>query len=229
MSWLPVAPFVILILAAIGIVVVLEIAGCLVDTRPSAQDGQATAPTDDAPGGAKSNAGNQQPVTDAESGQLPSSESGVGDPRDTNAEPRTSGAPATVDQSKPAADSPEAPDHFTEPEPSDDARDASTASEPNVVNGAPPDVETPGTKEEDERNAHPLIVEITKEGYNVWAELKAALDEGAYRDVLRTMRLTPTDMPLGLLPDPTDESLFIPFTSLLAVATQDHPQLQAAI
>jgi outer membrane protein assembly factor BamB len=227
MSWLPAAFFGFLILAAIGVALTLRIVGFFSETSPPVEEGEGPVDTAVAaePAEPAAVAGEgQQTTADAASGQLPQTDPAPDDPEDNTSEPKSTAAAATTADPRPTVEPGPKPDPPSEPGVNDDTRDTTDTPEPDGRADDPRGADTSAT-EDDEDNAHPLIVDITKEGYNVWAELKAALDEGAYGDVLRTMRLTPADTPLGLLPDPTDESLFIPFKSLLAVATQDHPQL----
>jgi len=223
MSWLPVAFVGFLILAAMGVVLMLPVIDSLFGGPPPVDEVEAGIPTEVVPEPAETSGAEQTSAGGGDVELPPSSDSAAGGPQDDDGESAAAGDAATIDNPHATLDPGDKPDPASNPDVNEQPRDTTDSPEPDTVTDDPLSAETATT--EGDEDAHPLIVGITREGYNVWAELKAALDEGAYGDVLRTMRLTPTDTPLGLLPDPTDESLYIPFKSLLAVATQDHPQL----
>ncbi len=72
---------------------------------------------------------------------------------------------------------------------------------------------------------HPLRIELNKEGYNLWVELTLALEERAWTDVLQTLREIPPTTSLGLWPDTIDRDLLVPYSTAIALAMKDHPDL----
>jgi len=74
-------------------------------------------------------------------------------------------------------------------------------------------------------HSHPLAAELDKQGFNIWTELKGALEEEAYGDVVRFIRLTPPSVDLGLLPDLRDGQLLVPYGTMIRLAMNDHPEL----
>ncbi len=73
---------------------------------------------------------------------------------------------------------------------------------------------------------HPLIVELSKEGYNVLAEFRAALDARAYRDACQIISTSTENGMLGLLPDERDPDLMVSLPGAVALAMRDHPGLR---
>lgn len=70
---------------------------------------------------------------------------------------------------------------------------------------------------------HPLIPVLNKEGYNVRAELQAALTGQTYEDACRiVMSIAPHEGP-GLLPDVEDRELFVSMPTAIASARNSHP------
>ncbi|MBW3539472.1 MAG: PQQ-binding-like beta-propeller repeat protein [Planctomycetes bacterium] len=99
----------------------------------------------------------------------------------------------------------------------------------------------------DRRQQHPLISQLSKEGYNVMAEFEAALRGEAWEDACRIIAsaatagsvppLTANSPPLtkggpggvGLLPDSRDPSLLVSLPRAVALAMRDHPPLREAM
>lgn len=73
---------------------------------------------------------------------------------------------------------------------------------------------------------HPLIEELSKEGYNILAEFHAALQGKAYRDACNIISATNATRGLGLLPDADDPQLLVSLTGAIDLAMHDHPELQ---
>ena len=74
--------------------------------------------------------------------------------------------------------------------------------------------------------AHPLVVELSKEGYNVLAEFRAALEARAYRDACQIISSSAENGMLGLLPDDRDPDLIVSLPGAVALAMRDHPGLR---
>lgn len=73
---------------------------------------------------------------------------------------------------------------------------------------------------------HPLTLQLSKEGYNLMAELQAALTSRAYEDAGRIISTAADTESPGLLPDPRDRNLFVSLPIFLATAMQDHPEFR---
>ncbi len=229
MSWLPMVALALCILAPAVIALLLPVfwffsSGPRTPVAPppnSTATSAADEPLDDGitpPDVADSQSPTVTP-SDADSARIKADNSADADPRENPSE---------------AAEKPVSPPRDETPAPPVTDPPTATADDPSDDAVVPDDpVESVDAADADDHSlfvvtddkSHPLLVEMNKEGYNVWAELKVALDEGAYGDVLRMMRLTPPGSHLGLLPDPSDEHLFVPFNSLIAIATREHPQL----
>ena len=65
---------------------------------------------------------------------------------------------------------------------------------------------------------HPLVVELSKEGYNVLAEFRAALEARAYRDACQIISAASENGTLGLLPDDRDPDLMVSLPGAVALA-----------
>ena len=76
---------------------------------------------------------------------------------------------------------------------------------------------------------HPLLVELSKEGYNVLAEFRAALDGRAYRDACQIISTSTENGMLGLLPDAHDPDLLVSLPGAVSLAMRDHPGLRTTM
>lgn len=76
---------------------------------------------------------------------------------------------------------------------------------------------------------HPLVVELSKEGYNTLAELEAALAEDSFGDACQIILSARPELVLGLLPDARDPNLLLSFPQAVAAAMQDHPGLRSTM
>ena len=76
---------------------------------------------------------------------------------------------------------------------------------------------------------HPLIETLSKEGYNVLAELNAALSGHAYKDACQIVTSAQITTVSGLLPSQSDSRLSISLPQAIAMAMEDHPQFQKAL
>ncbi len=76
---------------------------------------------------------------------------------------------------------------------------------------------------------HPLLVELSKEGYNVLAEFRAALDGHAYRDACQIISTSAENGMLGMLPDARDPELLVSLPGAVALAMRDHPGLRTTM
>ncbi len=76
---------------------------------------------------------------------------------------------------------------------------------------------------------HPLLVELSKEGYNVLAEFRAALDGHAYRDACQIISTSTENGMLGLLPDARDPELLVSLPGAVSLAMRDHPGLRTTM
>jgi outer membrane protein assembly factor BamB len=80
---------------------------------------------------------------------------------------------------------------------------------------------------------HPLIVELSKEAYNVLAELEAALEGKAYRDACQIISTAGNQGGAaggsGLLPDTRDADLLLSFPNAVRKAMREHPALSTAM
>ncbi len=83
-------------------------------------------------------------------------------------------------------------------------------------------------REIERRNAsrHPLIEEISKDGFNLIAEFEASLAGEAYEDACQTAMTADPQAALGLLPWAKDSQLSLTFPTAVAVAMQTHPGLR---
>ena len=76
---------------------------------------------------------------------------------------------------------------------------------------------------------HPLVAEMSKEGYNVLAELEAALAGKGYRDACQIISTAAADGGPGLLPDSLDSRRLLSFPLAVSLAMREHPQLSATM
>jgi len=76
---------------------------------------------------------------------------------------------------------------------------------------------------------HPLLVDLSKEGYNVLAELRAALDGRSYRDACQIISTSAENGLLGLLPDSRDSELLVSLPGAVALAMRDHAGLRTTM
>ena len=73
---------------------------------------------------------------------------------------------------------------------------------------------------------HPLIEEMSKEGYNVLAEFDAALAAEAFRDAGQVISTVAGKTDFGLMPDPRDKQLSLSLAGAVALAMREHPELK---
>ena len=73
---------------------------------------------------------------------------------------------------------------------------------------------------------HPLIEQLSKEGYNVLAEFEAALSGDSYKDACQIVAAASASGALGLLPDARDRRLLVSLSRAVSLAMREHPQLQ---
>ncbi len=76
---------------------------------------------------------------------------------------------------------------------------------------------------------HPLVVELSKEGFNVLAELRGAVEARAYRDACQIISAASENGMLGLLPDDRDPDLIVSLPGAVALAMRDHPGLRTTM
>jgi outer membrane protein assembly factor BamB len=76
---------------------------------------------------------------------------------------------------------------------------------------------------------HPLLVDLSKEGYNVLAELRAALDGRSYRDACQIISTSVENGLVGLLPDSRDSELLVSLPGAVALAMRDHAGLRTTM
>ncbi|MCA9117085.1 MAG: PQQ-binding-like beta-propeller repeat protein, partial [Planctomycetaceae bacterium] len=80
---------------------------------------------------------------------------------------------------------------------------------------------------------HPLVMAISREGYNVMAELEAALAGGAWQDACQIISGAPEAAAgrgtVGLLPDARDGELLVSLRNRIGLAMEDHPELAAGM
>lgn len=73
---------------------------------------------------------------------------------------------------------------------------------------------------------HPLVTQLSKEGYNVMAEFEAALTGEAYEDACRIITSAGRAGMAGLLPDSKDPDLLVSLPRAIAIAMREHADLQ---
>lgn len=73
---------------------------------------------------------------------------------------------------------------------------------------------------------HPLIERASKEGYNLLAELEAAIDARTYREACQIITTLEVGRKLGVLPDERDGRLWVSLEAALELAMLEHPALR---
>lgn len=73
---------------------------------------------------------------------------------------------------------------------------------------------------------HPLLVDLSKEAFNVLADLRVALASGAYREACQVISSANVSGMGGLLPDANDPDLSLSLAGAVALAMREHPQLR---
>jgi outer membrane protein assembly factor BamB len=73
---------------------------------------------------------------------------------------------------------------------------------------------------------HPLIEQLSKEGYNVLAEFEAALAGDSFKDACQIVAAASASGSLGLLPDARDRRLLVSLPRAVSQAMREYPQLQ---
>lgn len=76
---------------------------------------------------------------------------------------------------------------------------------------------------------HPLIQQLNKEGYNLRAELDAALQGQAFDDACKLVTSLGNGEYEGLLPDLKDRQLYVSMPTAVLTALRDHPEFAAAM
>lgn len=76
---------------------------------------------------------------------------------------------------------------------------------------------------------HPLVQQLNKEGYNLRAELDAALQGQAYDDACRLVTSLGNAEFEGMLPDLRDRQLFVSMPTAVLTALRDHPEFATAM
>ncbi|HEX3658686.1 MAG TPA: PQQ-binding-like beta-propeller repeat protein [Pirellulales bacterium] len=76
---------------------------------------------------------------------------------------------------------------------------------------------------------HPLIEQLGKEGFNILAELDAALAGGSYKDACQLISSVTPREATGLLPNSSDPALLVSLPGAVALAMRDHPPLLATM
>ena len=76
---------------------------------------------------------------------------------------------------------------------------------------------------------HPFLQQVNKEGYNLRAELDAALVGEAYDDACRLVTSLKESVADGLLPDLRDRQLFVSMPTAILTAQREHPEFAAAM
>lgn len=89
-----------------------------------------------------------------------------------------------------------------------------------------PLIGTPFPNQETVTWRHPLIEQLSKEGYNVLAEFEAALSGDSYKDACQIVAAASSSGALGLLPDARDRRLLVSLSRAVSLAMREHPQLQ---
>jgi outer membrane protein assembly factor BamB len=73
---------------------------------------------------------------------------------------------------------------------------------------------------------HPLMVSLSKEGYNTLADLEAALGDQSYREACQIIVGVKPELALGLLPDGRDPRLLLSLPQAVDTAMRDYPGLR---
>lgn len=76
---------------------------------------------------------------------------------------------------------------------------------------------------------HPLVIQLSKEGYNVLSEFESALASKSYEDACQLIAAAGNGGLLGLLPDAKDPQLLVSMPRAIALAMRDHPELLTAM
>ncbi len=76
---------------------------------------------------------------------------------------------------------------------------------------------------------HPLVTQVSKEGYNVMAEFEAALAGDAFEDACRIITSAGRAGMAGLLPDSKDPELLVSLPRAIEIAMRDYPELQTTM
>jgi hypothetical protein len=76
---------------------------------------------------------------------------------------------------------------------------------------------------------HPLVVNSSKEGYNLFGEFAAALEGQTYREACQILSSTAQTEGLGLLPDRKDRRLWVSLPVAIELAMRDHSALRQAM
>lgn len=76
---------------------------------------------------------------------------------------------------------------------------------------------------------HPFIPTLNKEGYNLRAELDAALKSEAYDEACQLVTSLAGSVVDGLLPDLVDRQLFVSMPTAILTAQRDYPEFAAAM
>ncbi|NQT40680.1 MAG: PQQ-like beta-propeller repeat protein [Planctomycetes bacterium] len=76
---------------------------------------------------------------------------------------------------------------------------------------------------------HPLIVDLSSEGYSIHAELTAAVREKAYDTACRILTSATMPRDSGLIADTADAGLFQALPTTIAMLMSRHPRLQQAM
>jgi outer membrane protein assembly factor BamB len=73
---------------------------------------------------------------------------------------------------------------------------------------------------------HPLLADLSKEGFNTLAELEATLDEKSYREACQIISSARPEQTTGLLPDGRDGRLLLSLPQAVDTAMHDDPILK---
>jgi outer membrane protein assembly factor BamB len=73
---------------------------------------------------------------------------------------------------------------------------------------------------------HPLMVSLSKEGYNTLADLEVALADQSYREACQVIVGVKPELALGLLPDGRDPRLLLSLPQAVDTAMRDYPGLR---
>lgn len=76
---------------------------------------------------------------------------------------------------------------------------------------------------------HPLVAELSKEGFNLLAELEAALESKSYQEACQIVSTAGSPAGPGLLPDSHDPDLLTSLAAAVDRAMQEHPALRATM
>ncbi len=76
------------------------------------------------------------------------------------------------------------------------------------------------------RRRQPLLERLSREGYNVLAELEATLQAQAYREACQVISMSMVTEGLGLLPDGEDQRLWTSLPLAIERAMRKHPALR---